>query len=94
MPLATKSWDPTDHLETEEAVIAYLDAAFEDGDPALIGAALGDVARTRDMSRIAREVGLTCEGLHRALSHDANPELATVLKVLSALGVRLRATAA
>jgi probable addiction module antidote protein len=94
MPAETKPWDPAVHLDTEEAVIAYLDAAFEDGDPALMAAALGDVARSRGMSRIAREAGLTREGLYRALSHDGDPELATVMKVFSALGVRLRATAA
>lgn len=87
-------WDPVDHLDSEDAVIAYLDAAFEDGDPTLITAALGDVARSRGMSRIARETGLTREGLYRALSREGNPELATVMKVLAALGVQLRVAAA
>ena len=88
---ATRPWDASEHLETEEEVVAYLEAALEDGDPALISAALGDIARARGMSKIARDTGLGRESLYKALSAEGNPEFATVLKVLQALGLRLHA---
>lgn len=87
----TRPWDAADHLKTEEDIVAYLDAAFEDGDPALIAAALGDVARARGMTKVAAEAGLGRESLYKALSSGGNPELATVIKVMRALGFRLRA---
>ena len=90
----TKRWDPAEHLATEEDMAAYLEAALEDGDPALVAAALGDIARAKGMSQIARETGLGRENLYKALSPDGNPEFSTVLKVVRALGLRLRATAA
>jgi len=89
MPLKTLPWDPSEHLDSEEAVAAYLEAAFEDGDPKLIAAALGDVARSRGMSEIADKAKLSRESLYRALSADGNPEFATILKVTKALGLRL-----
>ena len=67
----------------------FLDAVLEDGDPALITAALGDVARAIGMTKIARETGVTREALYRALSAEGNPEFATVLKVLKTFGLRL-----
>jgi probable addiction module antidote protein len=88
----TKRWDPAEHLESEEDMAAYLEAALEDGDPALIAAALGDIARTQGMSAIARKTGLGRESLYKALSPDGNPEFSTVLKVVRALGLRLHAT--
>lgn len=94
MTVEIEPWDPVDHLQTEEAVLAYLDAALEDGDPALIAAALGDIARSHGVTRIAREAGLSREGLRRALSPAENSELGTALKLLGALGVRLGARAA
>ena len=72
---------------------AYLEAALEDGDPALVAVALGDIARSKGMTQIARETGLGRESLYKALSTEGNPELATVLKVVQALGLRLHATA-
>ena len=90
----TKRWDAAEHLETEEDMAAYLEAALEDGDPALIAATLGDIARAKGMSQIARETGLGRESLYKALSPDGNPEFSTILKVVRALGLRLRATAA
>jgi probable addiction module antidote protein len=87
---ATRSWDAADHLETQEDVVAYLEAA-EDGDPALIAAALGDIARAKGMSQIAREAGLGRESLYKALSPEGNPEFATIIKVVHALGLRLHA---
>ena len=89
----TRSWDAAEHLKTEADMAAYLEAALEDGDPALIAAALGDIARAKGMSQIARETGLGRESLYKALSPDGNPEFSTVLKVVRALGLRLHAAA-
>jgi probable addiction module antidote protein len=85
----THDWDAADHLETKEDIAAYLEAALEDGDPSLVVAALGDIARSKGMTQIARETGLGRESLYNALSLDGNPEFATVLKVLQVLGLRL-----
>lgn len=89
----TRLWDPAEHLETEAERIAYLEAALEDGDPAVVAAALGDIARAAGMTTVARDAGLGRESLYKALSKDGNPELGTVLKVVAALGLRLRAAA-
>lgn len=88
----TRAWDVVEHLETKEDMAAYLEAALEDGDPVLVAAALGDIARAKGMADIARETGLGRESLYKALSPEGNPEFATVLKVVKALGLRLRAT--
>lgn len=72
-------------------MLAYLDAALDDGDPAVIAASLGDVARAVGMTAVARDTGLARESLYKALSSNGNPELATVLKVLTAVGIRLHA---
>ena len=90
----TTIWDAAEHLKTEEDMAAYLEAALEENDPALIAAALGDIARAKGMSRIARQSGLGRESLYKALSPGGNPELATVLRVIAALGLRLHAGAA
>jgi len=89
----TKSWDAAEHLKSDEDMAAYLEAALEDGDPALVAAALGDIARAKGMTEIAREAGLGRESLYKALSPGGNPEFATILKVVRALGLRLHATA-
>ena len=89
----TRPGDVVEHLETEEDMAAYLEAALEEGDPALVAAALGDIARAKGMSEIARETGLGRESLYKALSPEGNPEFATVLKIVKALGLRLHATA-
>ena len=91
--IQTRPWDAAEHLETKEDVVLYLEAAFEDGDPGLIAAALGDVARAKGMTKVAADAGLGRESLYKALSPDGNPELATVLKVMQALGLRLHASA-
>jgi probable addiction module antidote protein len=88
----TRPWDIVEHLETEEDMAAYLEAALEEGDPALIAAALGDIARAKGMTQIARDTGLGRESLYKALSPEGNPELATVLRVVRALGLRLHAS--
>jgi probable addiction module antidote protein len=69
--------------------VAYLEAALQDGDPQLVAAALGDIARAKGMSQIARDAGLGTESLYKSLSSSGNPELATVLKMISALGLQL-----
>jgi probable addiction module antidote protein len=90
----TRPWDVAEHLETTEDMAAYLEAALEEGDASLVAAALGDIARAKGIALIARETGLGRESLYKALSPEGNPEFATVLKVVRALGLRLRATTA
>jgi probable addiction module antidote protein len=87
----TRRWDAADHLKTNADIIAYLEAALQDGDAAVITAALGDIARAKGMTRIARNAGLGRESLYKALSPDGHPEFATILKVLHALGLTLHA---
>ena len=89
----TRPWDPAEHLETEEDMAAYLNVALEEGDVALILATLGDIARAKRMAVVAQETGLGRESLYKSLSADGNPEFATVLKVVRALGLRLQAAA-
>lgn len=86
--IETRPWDVVDRLQTEVDMVAYLNAALEDGDPALIVAALGDIARAKGMSQVACEAGLGRESLYKALSPAGNPEFVTVLKVLHALGLQ------
>ena len=94
MVTETTRWDAAEHLDSPEAIAAYIDAAMEDGDPALISAVLGDVARAIGMTQIARETGMSRESLYRALSEEGRPEFATVAKVMKALGLRLSAVPA
>ena len=89
--LSTRPWDAADHLETEEDMATYLEAALEDGDPALIFAVLGDIARAKGMTGVARNAGLGRESLYKALSPGGNPRFATVLRVVKALGLQLHA---
>ena len=86
----TIPWDAAGYLKTDKKIAAYLEAVFEDGDPALVAAALGDVARAKGMTQIAQAAGLGRESLYKALSSDGNPEFATVLKVVQALGFKLK----
>jgi probable addiction module antidote protein len=76
----TSPWDPADHLKTEDDMVAYLEAALEEGDATLVASALGDIARAKGMSYIAREAGLGRESLYKALSPSDNPEFATIMK--------------
>lgn len=94
MALETTKWDAAEHLDSPKAIAAYIDAAMEDGDPIVISAALGDVARAMGMSQIAKDTGLSRESLYRALSTDGHPEFATVAKVMKAMGLRLSAVPA
>lgn len=90
--LKTTKWDVVDYLKTDEDMAEYLEAAIEDGHPAIIAAAIGNIARAKGMSKIARKAGLARESLYKALSPDGNPEFATILKVVRALGLRLHAS--
>lgn len=92
--LGVKPFDAADYLNSDEAVAEYLTAALEDSDPDLFLTAIKDVARARGMAQLARDTGLGRESLYKALSAGAKPRYDTVLKVLSALGVRLQAVAA
>lgn len=82
-------YDAAEFLETDEDIVAYLNAALDDGDPALVPAALGDIARACGMTQLARETGVTRDGLYKALSPTGNPSFATVQKVVKALGYKL-----
>ena len=86
-------WDAIHELKSEEDIALYFEACLDDdpGDGSLIRAALGDIARARGMSLVARETGLARESLYKALSPEGNPEFATVMKVIKALGFRLHA---
>ncbi|MDR3672398.1 MAG: putative addiction module antidote protein [Holophaga sp.] len=96
MGIKLKKWDVVEHLQNEEDMGLYLEACFDEdpGDGSLIRAALGDIARARGMAQLARDTGLTREGLYKALSPDGNPEFSTVVKVINALGLRLHAVQA
>ncbi len=88
----TRPWAASDYLENEEDIVAYLEAAFDDGDSRLITAALGDIAKSKGMTKIASEAGLGRESLYKTLSHDGNPSFSTVLRVMQSLGIRLHPT--
>lgn len=84
-------YDTADYLKTEEDIALYMEAVMEEGgdDANFIAHALGDVARARNMSQLARDVGMTREGLYKALSSEGNPSFATIMKVAKALGLKL-----
>ncbi len=87
--MKTTRFDAAEHLDSPEAIAAYLAAAFEDGDQELMRAALNDVARARGMSTLQRETGLKRETLYKALGDKGNPTLDTLTRILGAFGVRL-----
>jgi probable addiction module antidote protein len=91
MPLKTKPFDPAVYLKTDVARAAYMTEALETGDAAFIADAVGVLARARGMSKVAKEAGLSRESLYRALSPEGNPEFSTVLKVMAALHLKLKA---
>ena len=88
----TSLWDPIEHLETDEDMVAYLEAALDENDPALIAAVLGDIAKAKGMTQIAKQTGLGRASLYKALSPEGNPEFSTILKVINALGLHLHAS--
>jgi probable addiction module antidote protein len=82
-------FDPTRYLDSDEDIAAYISLVLEENDPALLAAALGDVARARGMTEIAKASGITREALYKALRPNAKPRFDTICRVCSALGVRL-----
>lgn len=93
MTIETKPWDAADVLDTPAAIAAYLDAYLEDGTPEELLRAVNTIARSRGMSALARETGISREALYRAFSDNGNPTLDTLLRVMKALGVRLAVAA-
>lgn len=91
MGIKTARWDSAEHLKTDEDIQLYLEACIEEAgdDPAFIVHALGNIARAKNMSQLARDTGLTREGLYKAFSPDGNPTFATVAKVVKALGLQI-----
>ncbi len=87
----SRQFDAADYLTSETSRAAYLEAALEEGDASVIAAAIGDIARAKGMTQVARDTGLGRESLYKALAPGANPEFATVLKVVGALGISLHA---
>jgi probable addiction module antidote protein len=89
-PVKTTVWDPAKYLETDEQIAAYLDDIFKSGDPDLMIAAIGDVARAQGMSKVADTTNLGRESLYKSFSQSGNPSFETVIKVLYSLGFGLR----
>lgn len=89
MALKVTPFDPAAHLESEEDILYYLEAAMEGNDPKHIASALGDIARSKGMSEIARKAGVGRQALYSALSENGNPTLETLVAVLGALGLEL-----
>jgi probable addiction module antidote protein len=89
VPLETRPFDPANYLKTEEDIFYYLEAAMEGNDPKHIARALGDVARSKGMTEIAKKTGLGRQALYTALSENGNPTLETLTSVLNALGLEL-----
>ena len=92
----TTRYDVAEHLRTPEEMAAYLEACLEEasGDATSIAKALGDIARARGMSQVARDAGLSRESLYKALSGERSPDFSTILRVIGALGLKLHAEAA
>jgi probable addiction module antidote protein len=92
----TSRYDVAEHLRTPEEMAAYLEACLEeaDGDAAFVAKALGDIARAKGMTEVARDAGLSRESLYKALSGERTPNFETILKVVRALGIKLHAEAA
>ena len=92
----TTKYDVAEHLRTTEEMAAYLEACLEDanGDAAFIAKALGDIARAKGMTQVARDAGLSRESLYKALSGERSPGFDTIIKVIGALGLKLHAKAA
>lgn len=96
MKTKTSPYDVVDYLKTEEDMALYFEACLEEAgdDPAFIAKALGDIARARGMTQVAKDTGLAREGLYKALSGEGNPSFATILKVVNALGLKFHGGAA
>ncbi|MEX3956763.1 addiction module antidote protein [Trinickia sp. EG282A] len=94
--IKTRPWDSAEHLKTEDDITEYFEACLQEGgdDPAFIAHALGVIARASGMSEVAREAGVSPEGLYKALSGEGNPSFDTILRVIKALGLQLHASKA
>ncbi|NMM02027.1 putative addiction module antidote protein [Paraburkholderia sp. RP-4-7] len=94
--IKTRQWDSAEHLKTETDMAEYFEACLLEGsdDPAFLAHALGVIARARGMAQLARDTGISREGLYKALSEDGNPSFATIIKVIRALGLELHAAPA
>ena len=90
--LKTYKWDPARYLKSDKERAAYLEVALEDGDPGVVAAVLGHIARSKGMARVAKRAGLGRESLYKALSEEGNPKLDTLLKITQALGLKLTVT--
>jgi probable addiction module antidote protein len=88
--MKTAKWDPAEFIDTKEDVIAHLEIALEEGDMEFLLKTVGYIARSRGMVQIARELGVTREGLYKSLSPSGNPSFETLLKLLDIMGFRLR----
>jgi probable addiction module antidote protein len=88
--MKTSKWDPAEFIDTKDDVIGYLSSALEDGDMAYLLKIMGDIARSEGMTQIARELGVTREGLYKSLAPTGNPSFETVFKLLDLLGFRLK----
>lgn len=86
MAVTISRWDASDYLETPEDMLTYLDEAARSGDPVLLQAALGDIAKAKGMAEVARSAGVGRESLYKSLSTKGNPSFQTVAKVIDALG--------
>ncbi|MEQ5318733.1 addiction module antidote protein [Providencia vermicola] len=90
MATKLKEYDIAEHLNSEEEIQLYLNEILEEGDPALVLSALGDIAKARNMSQLAKEVGMSREGLYKALSGQGNPTFTTIIKIVNSLGLKLQ----
>ncbi len=88
-PVKTTVWDMVEHINTKEDAAAYLEAALEENDTALLLSVIGDIARSKGMTQIAKDLNVARESLYRSLSQDGNPSFDTVAKVLDNLGFQL-----
>ncbi|MDR2658519.1 MAG: putative addiction module antidote protein [Spirochaetaceae bacterium] len=88
--ITVSKWDAADYIETKEDVISYLAAAVEENDPKFILSAIGDIARSKGMTQLARELNLDRAGLYRALSENGNPSFIMIYSLLDTLGFRLK----
>jgi len=89
MDIELKTYDVAEHLDNAEEIRLYLEAAFEDGDPAIIKQAIANVARARGMTEVASKAGITRAGLYKALGDNGNPSFATIASIVRALGMRI-----
>ena len=82
-------WDMADYLDSQEVITQYLNAALEDGNPAVVSAALGDIARAKGMTQLSRETGVSRDGLYKSLCATGNPSLSTFQSVINAMGLKM-----